>query len=327
MIRALVLLLLGCGGVFAQAVFPKLQADYFGEMVRAFAVINKVDLKERTLTVRLEKDSRIVTVPIHEDTELHFRDSWGELDDYFEGQHIMLFMYVDDQKRWAYPRAIQDDIHLSARNGWFGKVSKIDKSKQSYTVIRQGVTGEGKPGGFFDKEYFYLKTTKVWKGSTPAGPETLKEGDEVIQQLIERDGSMIAVEIFDRAGAEVVRGLQDARHKKDQERLGLPAYINDFEPLSGALLVSFPWSGQERAAAELTPSTLVVMAPGDRGEPFGGLVSTSTKVDNRQRIQFIVNPRVAVRLSRGLPLKVFLPNTGPAMPTGRLGVPETYLNK
>ena len=31
-------------------------------------------------------------------------------------QHVMLFMYVDDEKNWTYPRAIQDqdDIHMWA---------------------------------------------------------------------------------------------------------------------------------------------------------------------------------------------------------------------
>ena len=116
---------------------PQFQGDFFGEMARAFCTIQKVDAKARTVTVRLDRDNQEVVVPIRDDTELHFRDSWGELTDYFPGQHVMLFVYVDEDRKWTYPRAIQDDIHVSARHGWFAKITAIDPATRTYRTHRE----------------------------------------------------------------------------------------------------------------------------------------------------------------------------------------------
>ncbi|HZK79498.1 MAG TPA: hypothetical protein VFC46_00485, partial [Humisphaera sp.] len=73
---------------------PQFQGDYFGEMARAFCTIKQVDVKGHSLLVVRDKDGKEVRVPIRDDTELHFRDSWGELENYFPGEHVMLFVYV-----------------------------------------------------------------------------------------------------------------------------------------------------------------------------------------------------------------------------------------
>src|SRR5258708_4358411 len=98
---------------------PKFQGDFFGEMARSFATIVSTDTKAMTMTAKLDKDGSVVTIPIRYDTELHFRSSWGELGDFFPGQHVMLFVYVDEERKWTWPRAIQDDMHVASIHKWF----------------------------------------------------------------------------------------------------------------------------------------------------------------------------------------------------------------
>jgi len=299
---------------------PMFQGDFFGEMPRAFGVIVAVNEKDRTVTAKLDRDGRTVQVPIKDDTELHFRDSWGELSDYFAGQHVMLFMYVDDDKSWTYPRAIQDDIHMWARHNHFAKITKIDREAHVCSTQRQEKDGKGVVTKTIDATFTYLPEAKVWKGRTAEGVDILKEGDEVITQLVERDGKLVAAEVFDRAGDDAVRAMQDERHRQDQDKLGLPAYVTDAEVLAGSLLATVAWSGSERAKKDLKPGlTLTVVPMG--GKPFAAAVCSIQGIDSRQRVQFAINARVANRLAPGQSLRIFLPGTGPTVPEGRAGLP------
>ena len=300
---------------------PKFQGDFFGEMPRAFCIVQKIDLKRNVLTVKQDGSGTIREVPIRDDTEIHFRDSWGELSDYFPGQHVMLFLYIDDDKNWTYPRAVQDEIHVSARHGWFAKVVRIDTAKRTIVTQRTEKNGKGEVTRTIDKEFAYFPNVKVWKGERPGGIEALRAGDEVIQQLVEKDGLLAAVEIFDRKGDDAVRTMQDARHKADQDRLGLPAYINDLDPISGSVVVSVAWSGSDRAKA-LKPGDAITLMPTDGSKPFAALVGEQQSVDTRRRIQLVANARVVSRLAYGQSLRLFLPGTGPALPTGRAGLPD-----
>jgi Cu/Ag efflux protein CusF len=299
---------------------PAFQGDYFGEMARAFCVIQKVDADARTVTAKLDRDGKLVTVPIKDDTELHVRDSWGELSDYSPGQHVMLFMYVDDDKKWTYPRAIQDDIHMRARHGHFARVVKIDREARTYATQRDEKDGKGNVTKTVDDAYACAAEVKVWKGATPAGLEALKEGDEVVTQLVERDGKLVAWEILDKAGDDAVRAAQDERHRKDQDEKGLPSYVTDVEVLNGSLQATVAWSGSDRAKKELKVGAAVTIVP-DGGKAFAGAVCSVQGVDSRQRVQFAINSRVAARLAPGESLRIFVPGTGPAVPEGRAGLP------
>jgi Cu/Ag efflux protein CusF len=299
---------------------PSFQGDFFGEMARAFCVIQKVDADARTVTAKLDRDGKIVTVPIKDDTELHVRDSWGELTDYYSGQHVMLFMYVDDDKKWTYPRAIQDDIHMRARHGHFARVVKIDREARTYATQRDEKDGKGTVTKTVDDAYTCAAEVKVWKGAVPTGLEALKEGDEVVTQLVERDGKLVAWEILDKAGDDAVRAAQDERHRKDQDEKGLPSYVTDVEVLNGSLQATVAWSGSERAKKSLQVGAAVTIVP-DGGKAFAGAVCSVQGLDSRQRVQFAINSRVAARLAPGQSLRIFIPGTGPAVPEGRAGLP------
>ena len=299
---------------------PVFQGDFFGEMGRAFCVIQKVDAEGRSVTAKLDRDGKIVTVPIKDDTELHVRDSWGELTDYYPGQHVMLFMYVDDDKKWTYPRAIQDDIHMRARHGHFAKVVRIDRDTKTYLTQREEKDGKGNVTKIVEDSYVAATEVKVWKGAASGGLDALKEGDEVITQLIERDGKLLAWEILDKAGDDAVRAAQDERHKKDQDEKGLPSYVTDVEVLNGSLQATVAWSASERAKKDLKVGSTVTIVP-DGGKAFAGAVCSLQGVDSRQRVQFVINSRVAARLTPGQSLRIFLPGTGPAVPEGRAGIP------
>jgi hypothetical protein len=299
---------------------PTFQGDFFGEMPRAFGVVQSVNEKDRSLTAKLDRDGRIVTVPVKDDTELHVRHSWGELSDYFPGQHVMIFMYVDDEKAWTYPRAIQDDIHMWALHNHYARVVKIDREARTYATQRDEKDGKGNVTKTVDASYTYAADVKVWKGKEPAGIDALKEGDEVITQLVERDGKLLATEILDRTGDEAVKVAQDERHRKDQDRLGLPAYVSDVEVLAGSLLATVAWSASERARKDLKPGMTLAVVP-SAGKPFAAAVCSVQGIDTRQRVQLAINARVAARLAPGESLRIFLPDTGPEIPQGRAGLP------
>ena len=299
---------------------PAFQGDYFGEMARAFGVIVAVNEKDRVVTAKLDRDGRTLQIPVKDDTELHVRDSWGELSDYFPGQHVMFFMYVDDDKNWTYPRAIQDDIHMWARHNHFAKVVKIDRENRTCATQREEKDNKGNVLKTVDGGFTWAADAKLWKSKTPEGMENLKEGDEVIAQLVERDGKRVASEVLDRAGDNAVRAAQDERHRQDQDRLGLPAYVSDVEVLAGSLLATVAWSGSERAKKDLKPGATLTVVPAD-GKPFAAAVCSLQAVDSRQRVQFAINARVAGRLAPGQSLRIFLPGGGPAVPEGRAGLP------
>lgn len=321
---ALAGLLLSGSLALAETKLPKaqFQPDYFGEMPRAFGVVQEVDTKGRTLLVKRDRDGESVRVAIKDDTELHFRDSWGELEDYFPGQHLMLFMYVDEDKQWTYPRAVQDDIHMWARHGHFARVTHIDAAAHVFTTHREEKNAQGQVTSSEDKEVLAAPDAKVWKGAAPAGFDALQVGDEVIQQLVEHDGKLWAAEIFDRKGDDAVRAAQDERHRRAQDRLGLTGYVTDLETLSGALTLTVAWSGAARAA-ELKPGDVLAITLPDGSKAFGGALISLQKVDSRIRLQMAANARVAARLAYGQSLRIFMPGTGPEIPSGRAGVPAS----
>ncbi len=299
---------------------PQFQGDFFGEMGRDFATIASVDVQAQTVTVDLDRDGSRVAIPIRSDTEIHFRDSWGELGDYFPGEHVMLFMYVDDVRKWTYPRAIQDDLHVAARHGWFAKVTAIDTAAKTYATVREEKDGQGRVVKEIRGEYGYGPEVKVWKGKTPAAIDALMLGDEVIQQLVRIDGKKVAVEIVDRAGDKEIAAEQDAKHHADEDRLGLPGYVTDVEVLSGALTVTVAWSSAARAKT-LKPGQAVAIQPADGSKAFAAAISDIQAVDARARLQLVVNSRVASRLGCGQLLRLFMPGTGPELPSGHLGIP------
>jgi hypothetical protein len=299
---------------------PQFQPDYFGEMARSFCTIQKVDKEGRALVVKRDKDSQIITVPIRDDTELRFRDSWGELEDFFPGQHVMLFVYVDEQKNWTYPRAVQDDIQVSALHGWYATVTAIDLKNNTYSTHREEKDKEGKIKKVDDKQYSCAPTVQIWKSEAATGIDGLKVGDEVIQQQIEKDGKLVVVEVLDRKGDAAVRAAQEARHRNDQDRLGLPGYVNDVEVLTGALTISVAWSGADRAKT-LKPGDAITLTPTHGGREFAGGVVSNERTDARQRLRLAINSRVASRLQIGQSLRVFMPGTGGPVPQGKSGVP------
>ena len=298
---------------------PRFQGDFFGEMPRVFCVVQSVDSKARTLTVKLDRDGQTRVVPIRDDTELHVRDSWGELTDYFPGQHVMLFMYSDEEKRWTYPRAVQDDIHMRARHNHFARVTKIDPVAYTYDTEREEKSGQ--QTRTVHDTIACAPNARVWKGGSSKPLESLQRGDEVIQQLAERDGKLVAIDILDRKGDDFVRALQDTRHRADQDHAGLPAVVNDVEPTTGSVLVSVAWSGADRARSDLHEGDKVAVAPSDGTIPLGATICSLQAADTRERLQLFVNARSAARLAPGQSIRVFLPGTGHSVPSGRYGPP------
>ena len=313
-------LLHAVGAADAKVPTPQFQGDFFGEMARSFACVVGVDPTAQTMTVVLDRDGSQVIVPIRADTELHFRDSWGELGNYFPGQHVMLFVYVDEERKWTYPRAVQDDLHVAARHGWFAKITAIDPSARTYSSVRDEKDGQGRVVKQIANDYVASPDAKVWKGSAPGAFDTLAIGDEVIQQLVLTAGRKIAVEIVDRNGDKAIAEAQDAQHRKDEDGLGLPSYVTDVNVIDGGLTLTVPWCSAARAKT-LKPGQAIALKPGNGSAVFAAAISEIQEVDTRARLKLVINARVAARLSYGQSLRLFMPGTGPELPSGRSGIP------
>jgi hypothetical protein len=305
---------------------PYFQGDFFGEMPRAFCIIQKVDLKAKTMVVKVLKDGRLETISIGPDTELLFRNGYGELEDYFAGQHVMLFVYGDEERKWAGIRAVQDEIQMTAAHNWFGTITKIDRDQRRYWTRREEKNDKKEITKVVELDHVYAPDVKVWKGETTAGAEALQVGDEVIQQLVEKDGALVAVEMFDRAGATAVGKAQEARLYQAQTEKGLSGYVLDVEPMSGALTVMINRNNYKRAG-ELKAGDEIKLAPADGSPPFAAAIYEVKNVDSRRRVDLLVNARAAARMHYGEPLRVFMPGTGGELPTGRSGIPTAPVKK
>jgi hypothetical protein len=157
-------------------------------------------------------------VPTRGDTELRVRDSWGDLNDYYPGESVMLFVYHDAEGRWVYPRAVQDEIQMMALHKWWWTVDALDAKAGTVELSRKA-----KDRTF--KESFRIgPATKVWKGEKPAGLDALKVGDVVLFQTRYEKGheKRFAVELMDDAGLKAVRESQQALHPKRLAEQGLP---------------------------------------------------------------------------------------------------------
>jgi len=305
---------------------PYFQNDFFGEMPRAFCIIQKIDLQAKTMVVKVLKDGRLETISIGPDTELLFRNAYGELEDYFPGQHVMLFVYGDEDRKWAGIRAVQDEIQMTAQHNWFGTITKIDREKRQYWTRREEKNDKKEVTKVVELDHIYAPDVKVWKGETPVGADALQVGDEVIQQLVEKDGQLVAVEMFDRAGADAVRKIQEARLYQSQTEHGLSGYVLDLEPMSGALTVMIN-RGNLKRAGELKAGDEIKIAPADGSAPFAGAIYEIKSPDSRKRLELLVNARAAARLKYGEPLRVFMPGTGGPLPEGRSGIPTPPVKK
>jgi hypothetical protein len=305
---------------------PYFQNDFFGEMPRAFCIIQKIDLQAKTMVVKVLKDGRLETISIGPDTELLFRNAYGELEDYFPGQHVMLFVYGDEDRKWAGIRAVQDEIQMTAQHNWFGTITKIDREKRQYWTRREEKNDKKEVTKVVELDHIYAPDVKVWKGETPVGADALQVGDEVIQQLVEKDGQLVAVEMFDRAGADAVRKIQEARLYQSQTERGLSGYVLDLEPMSGALTVMIN-RGNLKRAGELKVGDEIKIAPADGSAPFAGAIYEIKSPDSRKRLELLVNSRAAARLKYGEPLRVFMPGTGGPLPEGRSGIPTPPVKK
>jgi hypothetical protein len=305
---------------------PYFQSDFFGEMPRAFCIIQSVDLKAKTMLVKVLKDGRLETISIGPDTELLFRNATGELEDYFHGQHVMLFVYGDEDRKWAGIRAVQDEIQMTAAHNWFGTITKIDREQRRYWTRREEKNDKKEVTKVVELDHVYAPEVKVWKGESATGAEALQVGDEFIQQLVEKEGALVAVEMFDRAGAEAVRKVQEARYYEAQTEKGLSGYVTDVEPMSGALTVTINRNNVKRAG-ELKAGDEIKLVPVDGSQPFAGAIYEVKNADSRKRLELLVNARAAARMHYGEPLRVFMPGTGGELPTGRSGIPAPPVKK
>lgn len=305
---------------------PFFQNDFFGEMPRAFCTIQEIDLKAKTMVVKVLKDGRTEKISIGPDTELLFRNAYGELEDYFRGQHVMLFIYGDEERKWAGIRAVQDEIQMTAGHNWFGTITKIDREQRRYWTRREEKNDKKEVTKVVELDHVYTPDVKVWKGETAAGAEALQVGEEYIQQLVEKDGGLVAVEMFDRAGADAARKVQEARLYQAQTEKGLAGYVLDLEPMSGALTVMINRNNVKRAG-ELKPGDEIKIVPADGSAPFAAAIYDVKSVDSRKRLELLANARAAARMSYGKEVRVFMPGTGGELPTGRSGIPTPPVKK
>ena len=299
---------------------PFFQSNFFFSMPRVFCVIQKIDLQARKIEIKADKDGAIKTVDVDPDTELLFRNATGTLEDYFPGQHVMLFLYGDEDRNWRSLRAIQDDIQMTAMHNWFAAVTKIDRATRHYWTHRVEKNDKGEVTKEVDQDHAYTPDVKVWKGETPGGADTLQEGDEVIQQLVEKNGELVAVELLDRKGADAVKTQQEARYKDYVTEKGVPAYVADLNPINGGVSLAFA-PPAIRFSKDFKVGDQVVIKPSDGSNPLAGAIYEMGQVGARRRIELLSSAFAAARLKMMENVRVFFPGTGGPLPEGKSGIP------
>ncbi len=279
---------------------PQFNGPYFGKMPRAWVEILKVDAERRVLSVRTKKGDE-VEVPIRGDTELRVRDSWGELTDYYPGESVMLFVYHDADGKWAYPRAVQDEIQMMSGHKWWWTVDAVDGTAGTLELSRK------ENGKEFKESFRVGSDTKVWKGEKPEGIATLKVGDVVLFQtrFDKGEAKRFAVELLDAKGLESIKATQQTKHKDRLIAKGLPAIVNDIEMLTGALTVTVQWEASDMARG-IKPGAKVDVAGGEKsGIRFAAPVAESKGDGARYKLLLVADPATISRLKLGDEVRVF----------------------
>ncbi|VTT99460.1 Uncharacterized protein OS=Blastopirellula marina DSM 3645 GN=DSM3645_04345 PE=4 SV=1 [Gemmataceae bacterium] len=279
---------------------PQFNGPYFGKMPRAWVEVLGTDPERWTMTVRTKKGEEVV-VPVRGDTELRVRDSWGDLSDYYPGQSVMLFVYHDADGKWAYPRAVQDEVQMMSGHKWWWTVDALDAAAGTLDLSRKEKDKEF-------KESFRVGTdTKVWKGDKPEGIAALKVGDVVLFQTRYDKGEAkrFAVELFDAKGLEAIKAAQQAKHRERLTQRGLPAVVNDVEVLTGAVTVSVQWEATDLARG-IKPGASVEVVGGDKGGlKFAAPVAESKGDGTRHKLLLTADPAAIARLKIGDGVRVF----------------------
>ncbi len=279
---------------------PQFSGAYFGKMPRAWVEILTVDPERRRLTVRTVKGEER-EVPIHGDTELRIRDSWGDLSDYYPGESVLLFVYHDAEGRWVYPRAVQDEIQMMASHKWWWTVEALDPKAGTVELSRK------EKDRTFQERFRVGPATKVWKSDKPAGLDALKVGDVVLYQTRHEKGQekRFAVELMDAAGLKAVREAQQARHRQRLTEQGLPAVVNDLDVLTGAVQLSVQWAASEAARRVKAGDRVTVARPGDAAVKLTAPVSESRADGVRHKLLLAADPAAMSRLRIGDEVRVF----------------------
>ena len=313
-----------CGALLASAplgVGAAAQPEYAAAMPRAFGVLQRFEPAGASLTVKMEHDAQIVTLPLRPDTELRYRGSFGAPEAFFPGQHLMMLVLIDENRNWIAPRSISDDIHHEASHAHFAAVTRIDRAAGTYTTSRVEGKRRDKLGQTIERTFPWAAGVEVRKGDAPAGIAALRVGDEIIEQLAERDGRLVAVVIADRKGKGALREAQEKVHRERQDREGLPTHVNDVDPVKGQRGITLPKNAPDRAKALRVGDTVVLTAP--EAGVFAGRIRATETSDSRQRLLLFTSGFVTARLNLGQPLRLWSPGTGPALLDGKRGVPES----
>ena len=279
---------------------PQFNGLYFGKMPRAWVEVLGTDPERWTMTVRTKKGEEVV-VPVRGDTELRVRDSWGDLSDYYPGQSVMLFVYHDADGKWAYPRAVQDEVQMMSGHKWWWTVDALDAAAGTLDLLRTEKDKE------FEESFRVGIDTKVWKGDKPEGIAALKVGDVVLFQTRYDKGEAkrFAVELFDAKGLEAIKAAQQAKHRERLTQRGLPAVVNDVEMLTGAVTVSVQWEATDLARG-IKPGASVEVVGGDKGGlKFAAPVAESKGDGTRHKLLLIADPAAIARLKIGDGVRVF----------------------
>ena len=281
---------------------PAFHGDYFGKMPRAWVEIVKIDPERRVLTVRT-KQGEVRDVPLHGDTEMRVRDSWGDLTDLYPGESVMLFMYIDGAGQWAYPRAVQDEIQLNSSHKRWWTVDALDAKRGTVALSRKDEQGKT-----IQETFRVGDETKVWKGDKPTGPDALKVGDVVLFQTRFDAGQKerFAVELMDEKGLEAVRAEQKAKHEKRLAETGLPAVVNDVDVLTGAVHATVQWEAADEARAIKPGSVEIVRFDGRQPvKEFTTLVVENKPAGEREQLVLSADPAAVSTLRVGDEVRVF----------------------
>lgn len=282
---------------------PTSNENYFGKMPKVFCRIVKVDAERRTLEAVLERDGKLIVLPIRNDAAIHRLGSWGKLSDFAPDQRAYLLIDVDDKGKWLNVHAIADDVtYLVLHNYWY--------TVKSVTSDAVTLTREDAKRQSIELTLHVTPRTQAWKGGQSVEVSRLAVGDKVFHQTYFEGKRLTASDFYDEQSYHRARESQQRKHDESLEREGASAVINDVQPFASEALLTVHREGVA-AALKLKAHDKVQIVCTENGKPSAPIpvtIGNVTPDHAKVKLSVVADGSKLSRLKVGDEVRVMIPS-------------------